>query len=159
MDSIFGNDLVLTLPRYGDRTYITEPAQAMIVVRAARQLKDLERAAQVHIHTGLFRFPVQRGCAVDDGVGGMNETIVVVTIQTELGDGDVAGKNPDARLQMFVEAREIHVQLKPLPQSGGGFLRVFSADEHVERRAMIVQQVRCHMRANVAVDPVRNIAT
>ena len=83
-------------------------------------------------------------------VSGVNEAVVIITIQAKLRRCDIAGKDPYARLQMLIEAREIHVQLKALPQPRGGFLRIFSADEHVQRRTMLIQQVRRHMRTDVA---------
>ena len=87
---------------------------------------------------------------MDHGIGRVNQTIVVVAVQAELRRREVPRKNPDAGLEILVEAWEVHVQLHSVPQAERGFLRVFPAHQHVQGRAMRVQQVGRDMRANVA---------
>ena len=51
---------------------------------------------------------------------------------------------------MFVEAREIQMQLQGLPQADCGFLRIAGANQQVQRSAVSLQQVGGDMRADVS---------
>ena len=85
MRAIFGDDFVAAFARDGDSADVAEAPQAVIVVRAPGQLHDLERAAEIDVQAAFFGFAVQRGGAVDHGVRGMNQAIVIVAVQAETG--------------------------------------------------------------------------
>ena len=52
--------------------------------------------------------------------------------------------------RIFVEAREIHVQLQRLPQAACGLLRIARADQQIQRGAVSLQQVGGDVRADVS---------
>ena len=52
---------------------------------------------------------------MDHRIGGVNEPVVAVPVESELRPGNVAAKNSYARLQVFVEPRKLHVQLQRSP--------------------------------------------
>jgi hypothetical protein len=49
----------------GHRRYLAEATQPMRVLRAAAQLRDFQRAAQIHIQAALFGFTIERGRAMN----------------------------------------------------------------------------------------------
>ena len=149
--TIFRHHFVLPLPGHGHRAHVTEAAQAMIVVRAPRQLEHLERAAQVHVQAALFRLAIQGGGAVNDRIRRVNEAVVVVPAQPELRRSDIAAEDANPGLEMLVEARKIHVQLQPVPEPNARLPpRLCARTSTFKRSAMCIQQIGGHVRANVA---------
>ena len=150
MERVFGDDFVLALPCHRHRAHLAETAQSVIVIRLLRQQQHFERAPQVHVQAAFFRLAIERGGAVDDRIRGVNQAVIVVVGEAEVRRGQVAAKNPHTRLEVFVEAREIQMQLQGLPQAAGSLLRVAGAHQQVQRSAVLLQQVGGHVRADVS---------
>ncbi len=87
---------------------------------------------------------------MDDGIRRVNQPVVCIAIESELRRREVADKNSDARLQVFVKARKVHVQLHGLPQANFRVMRVFTAHQQVESCALLVEKIGRHMGADVS---------
>ena len=87
---------------------------------------------------------------MDDRIGGVDQAVIIVRGKAELRRCQVAAKDPHARLEIFVEARKLQMELQRLPQPGCGFLGITGAHQYVERSAVLLQQVGRDMRANVS---------
>src|SRR5271163_4364064 len=118
--SVFLNYLVGTLAGDGDGADVTEAAQAVLVAGALGELDDFERAAKIHVEAAFFGFAIQGCGAVDYGVCGADELRVIVVGEAEMRVGEITAKNSDARVQEYIEAGEIQMQLESAPQT---FLR------------------------------------
>ena len=103
------------------------------------KLQHLQRPSQVHIQTTFFRLPIQRRRAVNHRIGGVDQSIVIVPAKTESCPGQIPTKDPDARLQIFVETREVQMQLQRLPQPNFGLVRVARAHQQIQRRPVFFQ--------------------
>ena len=93
------------LPGNGDGADVAEAAQAVIVARAHGELDHFERPAKVHIQAAFLRFAIERGGAMDHGIGGADERAVIVLGQAEAGIGQIAQKNADAGVEKLFESR------------------------------------------------------
>ena len=87
---------------------------------------------------------------MDHRIGGVDQAVVVVIGEAKVRRGQVAAKDPHARLKVFVESREIQMQLQGLPQAARGFLRIAGAHQQVQRSAVLLQQVGGDVRADVS---------
>src|SRR5207247_173319 len=87
---------------------------------------------------------------MNDGIGGVDQAVVVIAREAKLVGGNISAKNADSRLQIFVEEFEIQVELQSLPETFFGLARIASAHQQVQRCAMLGQQVRGGMGANVS---------
>src|SRR5579862_1655152 len=113
--AIFRYDFVATLAGHGYGADLAEAAQTVIMLGMPRQREHFERAAQIHVQTTLFRFAIERGGTVDDGVRGMNETIVLIAAEAETGRREVSTENANLGLEIFKETREFQMQLQGAP--------------------------------------------
>ena len=96
----------------------------MLIASMQGKLDNLKRAAQVHVQTSLLGFAVQRGCAVNDRIGCLHQSAVIVVWETELPTGKVATEDVNAHVQVVVETREVQMQLQCVPETHFGFVRV-----------------------------------
>ena len=119
-------------------------------MRPPRQLHHFERPSQIHIQTAFFRPPVQRSRAVDHRIGGVHEPVIIARFQPKLRCGEIAAKNPDLRLQVFVEPGKRQVQLQSLPKPQFRIPRIAPTHQQIQGRVMLLQQIRGDMRANVS---------
>src|ERR1019366_9259883 len=87
---------------------------------------------------------------MNDGIGAVDQPVVVVFRQTKLRTRQISAENTDARLEVFVKAREIHVQLKSAPQARRCLLRITRPYQQVQRGIMILQEIGGYMRADVS---------
>src|SRR3954471_2111302 len=117
---------------------MAEAPQAVVMVNLHSEFDDLKRAPQIHIQTALFGFPVKRGRAMNYRICSVDQTIVVITRQAKTLVGQIAAKDPDPRLQVFVKRLEIEMQLKSAPEALFGLVRITRAYQQVQRRAVIV---------------------
>ncbi len=53
---------------------------------------------------------------MDHRIGAVYQPVVIARIEPELRRREIAAKNPDLRLQVFIEFRERHVQLQSIPE-------------------------------------------
>src|SRR5712672_2085335 len=83
----------------------------------------------------------------------MTESVVTILIQTEARIRQVSKKNPELRLQVFVESPERHVQLHCVPQPNLRVVRIASPHQHIQRRFMLLQQISGNMRADITRSP------
>ena len=83
-------------------------------------------------------------------VSRVDEPVVSIAVQTKLRSRQIANKNSNARLQMLVEAREVHVQLHGLPQSHFGITRIFAAYQQIQARSVLVEEIGRRMSAYVS---------
>jgi len=137
---IFLDDFVLTGAGDGDGGDVGKAAQTVMVLCAAGQLNHFKRAAQIYVEALLFRLAIERSRAVNQGIGGFGERMIVVIGQANLWIGEVAKKNTHAGGEMFLEFGELHVQLQRLPQALASFLLILRANKQVERIAMAAKQ-------------------
>ena len=77
--SIFGDDVALPLARDRDGAHVAETAQPVVMINLHAELDDFERAAQVHVQAAFFGFAVQRRGAMNDGIRGVDQAVVVVS--------------------------------------------------------------------------------
>ena len=115
---IFFDHFIRALPRHGDSAHMAESPQSMFVSRTHGELNHFERASQIYIETAFLRFAVERGRAVNHGIGRANKQAVIVLAKSKARIGEVAEKNADARIQVRLKPREIHMQLQGSPQAG-----------------------------------------
>src|SRR6478752_1980074 len=80
----------------------------------------------------------------------MDEAIVIVLTEAKVRRGEVPAKDSHARLEIFIEPREIQMELERLPQSSRGFLRIPGANQQVQRSAVLLEQVGGHVGADVS---------
>src|SRR6185369_15527448 len=129
---------------------MAKAAQAVIVIHLLAEFDDFERAPQVDIEAALLGLAVQRGRTMNDGVGRMDQTIVIFLVKTELLVCKITAIYANAGLQVFVKSLEIEMQLQRVPEALFRLVRIFSAHQHVNRGAEILQQVGGNMRADVS---------
>ena len=133
---VFLNYFVGALSGDGYRADVAEAAEAVLVAGALGELDDFEGAAEIYVEATFFGFAIQGCSAVNYGVCGANKLRVVFVGEAETSVGEVAAKNADARVQKFVEAREIQMQLESAPEAFLGFLFIARADEEIQRVGM-----------------------
>src|ERR1700722_17827106 len=83
----------------------------------------------------------------------MNQAIVVIPRQPELSIGEIAAKDPDARLQILVEAREVQMELQGVPQTQFPLVGIARPHQHIQGSPMVLQQVGSDMAADVSGGP------
>src|SRR5208337_3357534 len=69
--------------------------------------------------------------------------------EPELWRREIAAKNPDFQLQVFVEFRKRQVQLQSIPKPQLRFARIAAAHQQIQGRVMLVEQISGDMRADV----------
>src|SRR5271168_1404286 len=89
---IFGDDLVLALAGYGDGGYVRIAQETVAILRAAGQLDYLQAAAEIDVEALLFGFAVQRGGAMNQRAGGVDQRVIVVVGEPEAIGGEFAAK-------------------------------------------------------------------
>ena len=67
---------------------------------------------------------------MDHRVSGVDQAIVVFIGESKVRRSQVAAKDSHARLKIFVEPREIQMQLQRLPQTARSFLWVAGRPDH-----------------------------
>jgi len=87
---------------------------------------------------------------MDHRVGSVNESIVIACFEPKLGRGQITAKDPNARLQIFVESGKWQVQLQGLPEPQFGVTRIAAADQQIQGRVMLLEQIRSDVRADVS---------
>ena len=87
------------VPGDGHGGDLAEAAQAVGILRAARQLRHFQRAAQIHVQAAFLRFAIERRGAMNHRIGGAHQARIFGGIQTETRIGEIAAKNGDARFQ------------------------------------------------------------
>src|ERR1700731_4606510 len=105
------------LASYRHSAHVREPPQTVIVLRSARQLQHFKRSTQVHIQTAFLRLSIQGRRTVENRISGVHKPVVIVRIKTELRQCNIAAKNADLGLQVFVKFRKRQVQLKSIPKA------------------------------------------
>ena len=113
-------------------------------------MDDFERAAKIYVEAAFFGFAIQGCGAVDYGVCGADQLRVIVVGEAEMRVGEITAKNSDARVQEFIEAGEIQMQLESAPQTFLRFLIIARADEQIQRVGMAREQIRRDVRADVS---------
>src|SRR5579862_3961136 len=83
-------------------------------------------------------------------IGGVNQPVVIVARQAKLRGRDIAPKNSHPCLQLFVKSRELQMQLQRPPQPCLGLMGVSGANEHIQRRSVLFQEIRGDMAADVS---------
>jgi len=120
------------MARDGDGRNLAEAPQAMRVMRAARELRDFERAAQIHVQAAFFGFAVERSRAMNHRFGGAQQPGVISGAQAKSWLGEIAIENRDARLERIAEARKIQMQLQRVPDALVRFLLRFRAHQQIQ---------------------------
>ncbi len=87
---------------------------------------------------------------MDHGIGGVDKAIIITLFEPELRRCKIAAKNPNLRLEVFVEFRKRHVQLQGVPQAQLCIARIATAHQQIQSRIMLFEQIGCDMRADVA---------
>ena len=151
--AIFRYDFVAALAGDGHGADFAETAQTVIVLGMPRQREHFERAAQIHVQTTLFRLAIERGGAMNYGIRGVNEAIILIAAETETGRGQVPAKDTHLGLEIFKEARKFQMQLQGTPQAELRFLRITRSHEQVQGRAVAFQQIGRHVSADVSGGP------
>ena len=75
--SVFGHHFVAALARDGDGGNLAEAAQAVRILRAARELRDFQSAAQIHVEAAFFGFAIERSRAMNHRLGRADQVRVV----------------------------------------------------------------------------------
>ncbi len=114
--SVFGDDFVAARARHGDGGDLAEAAQAVGVLRAAGQLRDFQRAAQIHVEAAFFGFAIERRGAVNHRLGRSHQARVFGGVQAEARIGEIAAKNGNARFERILKLRKIQMQLQGVPE-------------------------------------------
>src|SRR2546427_8049710 len=122
----------------------------MRVMSAARELNDLQRAAQIHVEAAFLRFAVERGGAMQHRVRGRDQQVVLLVIEPEARRGQIAAENAYACREMFVKNGKVEVQLQRAPQAALRLLDVFRANQHIERFAMLFEKPRRQIGSDVS---------
>src|SRR5262249_31767428 len=108
--------------------------------RAAGELNDFECAAKIYIEALLFGLPIERRCAVNHGICGLNELMIVVVGKAKELVGKVAEKNSGAICDALGKFRKIHVELQRLPEAFTSLLLIFRAHEQIQRFTVTTEQ-------------------
>ena len=145
--------LRIALAGDGDSADVAEAAQSVIIAGARGELNDFERAAEIHVEAALFGFAIQRGGAMNDGVGGVHERGIFIVREAEMSVGEVAAENADARIEESLETRKIQMELEGAPEAFVRFLLIARAHEQVQRIGMIREQIRRDVGTDVAGGP------
>ncbi len=132
---VFGYDFVFSFARNGNGGNVRIAAQAVAILRAARELNDFECASQVDVQALLFRLAVQRCGAVNEGVRGVHQRMVLVIGEAKTLAGQITAKNAHPRVKVFGEFGELKVQLQRSPKPFARFLFGFRANQEILRRS------------------------
>ena len=100
-----------------NRGDLAEAAQSMRILRAPAKLRHFQRAAQIHIQAAFFGFAVERGRAMDHGLGCPDQSRIVGGLQAETRVCQIPAKYGNTRFQCVTETREFHVQLQRVPEA------------------------------------------
>ena len=147
---LLAHHFVRALAGDGDGADVADAAQAVEVAGGSGQLDHFQGAAQVDVEAAFLRLTIERSGAVDDRVGGVDQTAIVVVGQAELRVGQVAQENGDARVEEAVEAGEVQVKLQGAPEAKLRLTPVLGAHKQVERIGVTLQQARHDVAADVA---------
>src|SRR5436309_13256768 len=90
-------------------------AQSIIGPHPLCELQHLQSAAQIDIQASFLRLSVQRGGDVQDRIGSVDQLSVLVIIQAELPQRDVAQKNLNVGIKAMLKAGEIEMKLQGSP--------------------------------------------
>ncbi len=83
-----------------------------------------------------------------DGVGGVDQRVIVVIAKAETLAGEVAAK--DAHAQVFQKFGEGKMELQRLPEALAGFLLGLSADEEIQAIRVAGEETRREVAAEVS---------
>ena len=86
---------------------------------------------------------------MDHRIGAMHKPVVIARFEPELWRREIAAKNPDFRLQIFIESRKRQVQLQGVPKPQLRVTWIAAAHQQIQGRVMLVEQIRGDMRADV----------
>ena len=148
--SVLGDHFVAALSGHGHGRNLAEAAQAVGIVRAAAELRDFQRAAQVHVQAGFFGFAIERRGAMNHRLGRAHQARVFGGVQPEVRVGQVAAIHGNARFEGVAKFRKIHVQLQGVPQPLVRFLLGLRADQQIQPVGVALQQNGGDVRADVA---------
>ena len=87
---------------------------------------------------------------MDHGIGGVDQAIVIVIGEAKVRCSQITAKDPHTGLEMLIKSRKLEVQLQGLPQTARGFLLVAGTHQQVQRGAVLLQQVRGDVCADVS---------
>ena len=80
----------------------------------------------------------------------MDEPVIVVRGETEAFASQITAEDPDPGLEMLIETREVKMQLQRLPEPEFGLVRIAGANQHIQRCAMLFEQIGGDVAADVA---------
>src|SRR5258708_34906370 len=106
--------------------------EGVAMLCTARELNEFASAAQVDVQALLFRFAVQRGGAVNQGIRGVYQRMVFVIGETKPLSGQVAAKNAHPGVQVFEEFRKWEVELEGSPKAQARFLFGSGANQEMQ---------------------------
>ena len=109
---VFGDDLVLALAGYGDGGYVRIAQDTVAILRAAGQLDYFQAAAEIDVEALLFGFAVQRGGAMNQRVGGVDQRVIVVVGEPETVGRELAAKYSDAGVEIVEKFGEGEMELQ-----------------------------------------------
>ena len=85
-----------------------------------------------------------------DGVGGVDQRVIVVIAKAETLAGEVAAKDAHAGVQVFQKFGEGKMELQRLPEALAGFLLGLSADEEIQAIRVAGEETRREVAAEVS---------
>ena len=148
--SVLGNHFVAAVARHGDGGNLAEAAQAVRVLRAASELRDFQRAAQIHVEAAFFGFAVERSRAMNHRLGRADQVRVVGRVQPKTRIGEISAKNGNARFERIAELRKVQMQLQRVPEALVRLLLRLRAHQQIQAVRVTLQQEGGDVRADVA---------
>src|SRR2546427_1722854 len=103
----------------------------MRVMSAARELNDLQRAAQIYVEAAFFGLSIERGRAMQHRVRRRDQQVVLLVTEPEARRGQIAAENAYTCREMFVKNGKAEMQLQRAPQAALRLLAVFRANQQI----------------------------
>ena len=87
---------------------------------------------------------------MEDGVGGIDERMIVVIVEAEPLAGEVAAKDAYTGIQVLEEFGKVKMELERLPEALAGFLPGFRADKKIQLIRMAGEETRHEVAAEIS---------
>src|SRR5580704_18820985 len=126
------------------------PPQTIAILRSPSQLNHFEAPTQVDVEALPFRFAIQRGSAVDDRIGRVDERVVFVVAEAEALTRQISAEDSHPRAKVFAKLKKPEMKLKRSPQPLARFFLALRANQKIQLVAVLGKQSRGDVAAQIS---------
>src|SRR5882757_3790591 len=121
-----------------------------MILGTASELDDFERAAKIDVEALFFGLAIQRRRAVENGVGGIHQRVILVIAEAKALAGQIPAEDAHAGIYLFQKFGKSEMELQRLPETFAGFLVRFRADQKIQPIGMAGEKASHKVAAEIS---------